>query len=49
MFEAMLSHFRSQGAKSVRTLIDEQAEEILEFFRALGFEPSNLRPFARPL
>src|SRR5579859_3472966 len=49
LLEAMLKHFRSQGAKSVRTLVDEQAGELQQFFTSLGFEPSSLRPFARVL
>jgi ribosomal protein S18 acetylase RimI-like enzyme len=49
MAEAMLSHFRAQGAQSVRTLVDEDMAEIRSFFAALGFEPSSLRPFAKTL
>jgi ribosomal protein S18 acetylase RimI-like enzyme len=49
MAEAILEHFRELGAKSVRTLVDEEAREICDFFASLGFEPSNLRPFARSL
>jgi ribosomal protein S18 acetylase RimI-like enzyme len=49
MAEAMLAHFKSQGATSVRTLVDEEMAEIAGFFTSLGFAPSSLRPFARPL
>lgn len=49
MAEAILRHFREQGAHSVRTLVDEDMEEIRRFFSSLGFEPSSLRPFVRPL
>jgi ribosomal protein S18 acetylase RimI-like enzyme len=49
MAEAMLAHFKSQGATSVRTLVDEEMGEIAGFFASLGFAPSTLRPFARPL
>lgn len=49
MAEAMLEHFRSQGAHSVRTLVDEQREDILRFFSSLGFEPGGLRPFVKAL
>lgn len=49
MAEAMLQHFRGQGAQSVRTLVDEDMEGIRRFFGSLGFEPSGLRPFVRPL
>lgn len=49
MIDAMLEHFRSRGARSVQTLVDEDMEEIRSFFSALGFQPSSLRPFVRPL
>ena len=49
MSEAMLAHFRQGGAKSVRTLVDEQMDEIAGFFTSLGFEPSTLRPFVKAL
>jgi ribosomal protein S18 acetylase RimI-like enzyme len=47
--EAMLEHFRSQGAHSVRTLVDEEREDLCRFFGSLGFEPSGLRPFVKSL
>ncbi len=47
--ETMLEHFRSRGATSVRTLVDEQMEDVRSFFASLGFEPSSLRPFVKPL
>lgn len=49
MAESMLEHFRSQGARSVRTLVDEEMGELHGFFTSLGFEPATLRPFVRPL
>jgi ribosomal protein S18 acetylase RimI-like enzyme len=49
MAEAMLAHFRELGAHSVRTLVDEAATEICGFFTSLGFQPSTLRPFVKPL
>ncbi len=49
MAEAMLEHFRGQGARSVRTLVDEEMGELHGFFTSLGFEPATLRPFVRPL
>ena len=49
MLDAMLEHFRSRGARSVQTLVDEEMGEILSFFSALGFQPSTLRPFVRTL
>ena len=47
--EQMLDHFRNRGATTVRTLVDEEMEGIAEFFRRLGFEAANLRPFVRSL
>jgi ribosomal protein S18 acetylase RimI-like enzyme len=49
MAEAVLAHFKRQGATSVRTLVDEDMREIAGFFVSLGFAPSSLRPFAKPL
>jgi len=49
MAEALLGHFRELGAHSVRTLVDEGAEELRAFFSSLGFEPSSLRPFVKIL
>lgn len=49
MAEVMLEHFRGAGATSVRTLVDEEMEEIRRFFSSLGFEPSTLRPFVKAL
>jgi ribosomal protein S18 acetylase RimI-like enzyme len=47
--EAILEHFRSRGATSVSTLVDEQREDLSAFFTSLGFAPSTLRPFVKPL
>jgi ribosomal protein S18 acetylase RimI-like enzyme len=49
MAEALLQHFRERGAHSVRTLVDEQSEELRSFFSSVGFEPSSLRAFTRPI
>jgi len=49
MAEAMLEHFRAQGVRSVRTLVDEEREDIRSFFSSLGFEASTLRPFVKTL
>jgi ribosomal protein S18 acetylase RimI-like enzyme len=49
MAEAMLEYFRTQGAHSVRTLVDDDREELSGFFSSLGFEPASLRPFVRTL
>ncbi len=49
MAEAMFEHFRDMGARQVRTLVDGEMEEIGRFFDSLGFAPSRLRPYERPL
>jgi ribosomal protein S18 acetylase RimI-like enzyme len=49
MAEAMLDYFRTQGAHSVRTLVDEDREELSGFFSSLGFQPASLKPFVRSL
>src|ERR1044071_1267494 len=49
MAEAMLAHFRREGARSVRTLVDEKMGDIARFFDSLGFEPAGLRPFVKAL
>ena len=47
--EKMLDHFKSQGAATVRTLVDETMPEIGAFFTALGFESAGPRPFVKTL
>lgn len=47
--EAMLEHFRTKGATSVRTLVDEKLAGIGQFFASLGFEPAPLQPFVKLL
>ncbi len=50
MAEAVLDHFRDQGATRVRTLVDErEMGDIAGFFRSLGFEPAPLLPFVLDL
>lgn len=49
MAEAMLDYFKSRGAKSVRTLVDEDMKDIGAFFESLGFGPAPLRPFVKSL
>jgi ribosomal protein S18 acetylase RimI-like enzyme len=49
MAEAILEHFRERGAHSVRTLVDEENGELSGFFSSLGFQPSSLRAFTRPI
>ena len=47
--EALLDHFRQQGATTVHTLVDEAMADIAGFFVSLGFEPAPLRPFMKTL
>jgi ribosomal protein S18 acetylase RimI-like enzyme len=49
MAEAIVEYFKSQGAHSVRTLVDEERDDIRSFFSSLGFEASTLRPFVKSL
>ncbi|NOT34321.1 MAG: GNAT family N-acetyltransferase [Candidatus Eisenbacteria bacterium] len=43
MFDAMVGHFRAQGAKSVRTLVDGRDASVAGFLKAIGFAPSPLQ------
>jgi ribosomal protein S18 acetylase RimI-like enzyme len=43
MFEAMRLHFRSEGAVTVRTLVDQRDAAVSGFLGALGFAPSPLQ------
>ncbi len=47
--DVLLDHFRSKGATSVRTLVDETMGDIVGFFGSLGFEPAPLKPFVKSL
>jgi ribosomal protein S18 acetylase RimI-like enzyme len=49
MAEAMLAHFRGRGATQVRTIVDEDRDDIRRFFVALGFAPANLVPLVKTL
>jgi ribosomal protein S18 acetylase RimI-like enzyme len=46
---AMLDYFRTRGAHSVRTLVDEERDELSGFFSSLGFQPASLKPFVLSL
>lgn len=45
----MFDHFRKGGATTVRTLVDDERQDLTAFFRSLGFAPSTLRPFVKSL
>lgn len=48
--QAMLDHFASRDAETVRTLVDENAmADVAGFFESLGFEPAPLRPYVKTL
>ncbi len=47
--DALLDHFRGEGATSVRTLVDETMGDVAGFFGSLGFEPAPLKPFVKAL
>lgn len=49
MADAMLAHFRSQGAVAVRTLVDHSMPSIQKFFQSLGFEQAAISPLVRRL
>jgi ribosomal protein S18 acetylase RimI-like enzyme len=43
MFEAIVQHFRAEGATTVRTLADAKETSVVGFLKALGFAPSPLQ------
>lgn len=43
LFDAMVRHFRGQGARSVRTLVDGRDASLAGFLKAIGFAPSPLQ------
>jgi ribosomal protein S18 acetylase RimI-like enzyme len=43
LFDAVQDHFRSRGAVTIRTLVDEKDAPVAGFLRALGFAPSPLQ------
>ncbi len=47
MFEAILAHFRAEGAVTVRTLVDQGDAGVAGFLKALGFAPSSLQALER--
>lgn len=47
--ERVLKSFKSLGAESVRTFVDDDMSNIGTFFEALGFEPATLRPYVKKL
>ncbi len=43
LYEAMVAHFRSRGATTVRTLVDRKDPGVTGFLEKLGFAPSPLQ------
>lgn len=49
LFDALIEHFRSVGARRLRTLVDSRQQETASFLTALGFAPSSLTALEMPL
>ena len=47
--EAMFEHFKASGAKTVRTLVSTQSDDIVKYFLALGFAPSPIQALEKSL
>ena len=47
--EAMFEHFKAAGAKTVRTLVSTQSEDIIKYFQALGFAPSPIQALEKSI
>lgn len=43
LFDAVCAHFRAEGAKTVRTLVDSHDTQLTGFLGAIGFTPSPLQ------
>ena len=43
LFEAVVRHFKSAGALTVRTLVDQRDAAVAGFLGAMGFKPSPLQ------
>lgn len=47
--EEMFARFRSRGAATVRTLVEDERGELVKFFASVGFEPARLTALARTI
>lgn len=47
--EELLAHFKRNGIKRVRTLVDWYEGELISYFKALGFEILNMLPLEKRL
>lgn len=49
LFESVLGHLRDRGAAAVRTLVNDQDQELGRFLRALGFVEARMTALERRL
>jgi ribosomal protein S18 acetylase RimI-like enzyme len=42
LFEAVVSHLKSQGATTMRTLVEKSDSDLASFLRAVGFQDAPL-------
>ena len=49
LFEAVVGHLRARGAASVRTLVNDEDEDLGRFLRALGFVEAPMTALERRL
>ncbi len=47
LLEALLGHFRTNGANVARTMVSERDAEIAGFLKAMGFKPAAVLPLER--
>ncbi|HXU45319.1 MAG TPA: GNAT family N-acetyltransferase [Thermoanaerobaculia bacterium] len=47
--ETMFERFRERGARTVRTLVEEERGELTRFFASVGFAPAPLAALERKL
>ena len=47
LLEALLAHFKENGAHVARTMVQERDEEIASFLGAMGFKPAPMIPLER--
>jgi ribosomal protein S18 acetylase RimI-like enzyme len=47
--EEMFARFRARGAARVRTLVEDDREELVKFFASVGFEPAKLTALVRTI
>ncbi|HEV7671053.1 MAG TPA: GNAT family N-acetyltransferase [Thermoanaerobaculia bacterium] len=47
--EEMFARFRARGAGKVRTLVENDREELVKFFDSVGFEPAKLTALVRTI